>query len=105
MVHGPGLSILFIGSTALTVILLHRAAPRNRSLIWILLGWLLLQGILAWQGFFLETSGLPPRMLLAIGPPLLCLVILMILPSSRNWLRRFDLRALTLLHIVRIPVE
>lgn len=100
-----GLSILFIGCTALAIFLFLRAVPHVRTVLWILLTWAALQGALAASGFFTTTDTLPPRMLIAIGPPFLLIVLLLAIPSGKAWIDRTDLRTLTLLHIVRVPVE
>nr|MDQ3101968.1 hypothetical protein [Bacteroidota bacterium] len=43
--------------------------------------------------------------LLAIGPPLLSIFLLLFFGGGKEWLKSMDLRKLTLLHIVRVPVE
>lgn len=97
--------MLFIGSTALVVFLLLRAFDRVARLAVIIISWVLLQGILASTGFFTVTDTLPPRMVAAIGPPLLAILLISITRSGRVWMERAELRVLTILHIVRIPVE
>jgi hypothetical protein len=101
----PELPVLFIGSTALVVFLLLRAFDRVARLAVIIISWVLLQGILASTGFFTVTDTLPPRMVAAIGPPLLAILLISITRSGRVWMERAELRVLTILHIVRIPVE
>jgi hypothetical protein len=104
-VFGPYLSILFIGATAVTVFYLLRSAAKVGLLSGVLLAWLVVQAVLAETGFFLDTLSMPPRMLAAIGPPLLTLLVLLALPAGRGWLCHLDLRMLTMLHVVRVPVE
>jgi hypothetical protein len=101
----PELPVLFIGSTALVVFLLLRAFDRVAMLALILTVWVLLQGLLASMGFFTVTDTLPPRMIAAIGPPLLAILLISVTRSGRAWMDRSDLRVLTILNIVRIPVE
>lgn len=100
------LPILFGLTTLLTLVLFLRAFTQQRNLALILcVLWLLAQGILSWNGFYLNTFTMPPRFGLMIAPPILCLLILFILPKGRKFLLSMDLRALHALHVVRIPVE
>jgi hypothetical protein len=98
-------SLVFIVSTGLALALFVRAAPRRPIVAGILIAWALLQLAIAWTGFYTVTHTLPPRFVLAIGPPLLTILLFTALPSGRAWLASFDLRAVTLLHVVRLPVE
>ncbi len=67
--------------------------------------WVLLQGVVATMGFYEDTEGIPPRMSVAIGPPLLTILLLFVLPAGRRWSYRLDMRTLIMLHVVRVPVE
>ena len=71
-----------------------------------LLLWLLLQAALARNGFYAITNTLPPRFALVVGPPLAlwgrAICYSLGPPFSRTRLR---LGSLTLLHVVRVPVE
>lgn len=74
-------------------------------LLFIGLLWLFLQGIVAFSGFYTVTNTLPPRFLLLVGPPLLFIILLFILPAGRKFLDGLDPKWLVALHIVRVPVE
>jgi hypothetical protein len=93
--------------TTLTTLLLFIWAvkPAYRfKLMLVLLAWLLLQGLFAFNGFFLVTDGTRPRFVFAVLPPVLLIVFLMVF----RWKRiadTFNAERLTYLHIVRIPVE
>lgn len=91
--------------TVLAAIYLFVKASASRWLVILLLGWLVLTGALAWMGFFQVTDTLPPRFLIAVLPPLICLTILFSTSKGRAWLDQFDLKTLTLLQTMRIPVE
>lgn len=91
--------------TVLAAIYLFVKASASRWLVFVLLGWLVLTGALAWMGFFQVTDTLPPRFLIAVLPPLICLTILFSTSKGRAWLDQFDLKTLTLLQTMRIPVE
>jgi len=99
------LPLTFIASAALAAMLLSRATRAKRAIAMVSFVWLALQGAFAASGFYLELDGLPPRVALALAPPVLFIIALFIAPQGRAWMDSLDLRALVLLHIVRIPVE
>jgi hypothetical protein len=67
--------------------------------------WMFLQEQLSTRGFYLKTDTMPPRFMFAVVPMFLLIAALMILPMTRNFLAQLPLLPLTLLHIVRVPVE
>ncbi|WP_295129095.1 hypothetical protein [uncultured Chitinophaga sp.] len=94
-------SLLFIATTLLAVYLFYRAANFHRPVVILLIAWLLLQAGVAFTGFYENTAVMPPRFLLLVLPPLAAVIYLLV----SSYKSRFSLAALTLLHIVRIPVE
>ena len=94
----------FAAATALTVLLMRFVSGSRRVLI-LLCGWIAVQTLMANSGFYIVTGTLPPRMALAVGPPMVLIAGLFLTRSGRAFLDRLDLRWLTLLHTVRIPVE
>jgi hypothetical protein len=86
----------FLLTTIFTVWLFYRAAPKSIKLV---AGWLLLQAGLTLAGFYLKTTGTPPRFALLIVPPVLLIIITIFRKGTYN------LQNLTLIHVVRIPVE
>lgn len=97
--------LVFTATTALTFFFLYRATQPSRSAVAVLVLWLIVQGILASNGFYLVTDTIPPRFLLAIAAPLITVLLLFLLPAGRRWVDRCSMRGLTWLHVVRIPVE
>ena len=77
--------------------------PVHKSIYPIIIIWTVLQGILGWQGFYRDFDAWPPRFLLAIGPPNLLTLYLLI--RHQRVLCALPLRLLTFIHIIRIPVE
>ncbi|WP_273566979.1 hypothetical protein [Maribacter halichondriae] len=67
--------------------------------------WLALHGLLAYFGFYQNLEAVPPRIFLAFAPTLLLIIALFATSSGRKWMNDLDLKTLTLLHGVRIPVE
>ncbi len=71
----------------------------------ILLLWLAVTGVLAYRGFFTDTSGMPPKFALAVAPAILFIIALLVTKKGQTFVDSLDIRKLTLLHIIRIPVE
>lgn len=89
----------------MTVLLFYRAARYSKTVLRILTVWLVVQGIIALTGFYTFTDTLPPRFILLAGPALLLIVLLFCTRQGRAFIDGLDLQTLTLLHIIRIPVE
>jgi hypothetical protein len=83
----------------------YRASPRSGS---VLLG-LLVLGIcqlgLAASGFYEDTSTVPPRFLLAVLPSFALLGYGLFSGRGKQYSRSLDVRWLTALSVVRVPVE
>jgi hypothetical protein len=105
-------SIVFILTTFLTVgflLTFLRAvsldtAP-SRLLVFVLAFWIPLTGIAAAAGFYQRTDLMPPRLMLFGVLPALILIFAYFVFFRSRLIDRLPLRLLTLLHIVRIPVE
>ena len=68
--------------------------------------WLILQMILSFFNFYnSDTLSFPPRFLLLTLPPLLTILILFFTQAGKKFIDSLPLVYLTLLNIVRIPVE
>ncbi len=103
--------IIFILTTFLTVgIFLYAIGKagtdklKGKLLFGFVLVWLVIQGVLAYTGFFQEFDKLPPRTF-ALGPLPFFLVTIAYLVFARKFLESMPLAALTLIHTIRIPVE
>lgn len=99
------LSATFVVVAGLTVWLFFEAAHRSRRTLLVLLAWLALQGAVGLSGFYTVTNSLPPRLALLLGPPLLAIGLLLATAAGRRYLAALRPDVLTLLHVVRIPVE
>lgn len=67
--------------------------------------WLIFQVVVAMSGFYQVTGIFPPRIVLFAVLPALLLIIAYFLFFRSTFIERLPLRALTLLHIIRVPVE
>lgn len=98
-------TVVFILTTLLTLFFLYKASGNSNKVIAILGGWLLLQAFISYSLFYTVTLTLPPRFLLLIGPPLLLILFLFLSKSGKKFIDTFNIKLLTYLHVVRVPVE
>ena len=105
-------SIVFIITTLITVWLFLRSIPRSlgdklpaRLLIFLFPFWLLLQGVLSIGDFYHNTDTFPPRVFAFGVLPVLLLIAVYFIFFRKDLVDGLSLKALTLLHVVRIPVE
>lgn len=98
------LAALFAAIVIATWLMLYRAisAPKLHWLL--LLGWMPLQMLLSANGFYLDTTSLPPHFALAIGPPVIFITYLAVF-RRKMLVETSSLKHLTLLHTIRIAVE
>jgi hypothetical protein len=99
------ISIIFILTTLLTVYLFYKASHHSKTAIIVILFWLILQTVLGLTGFYSITDTIPPRIIFLGLPPLVIIISLFITKKGKTFLEGLDLKLLTILHVVRIPVE
>lgn len=99
------IKLIFILSTIFSVLMLYKAGNYSKSIILITLSWLALQAVVSLSGFYTVTSTIPPRFALLVFPPVILIAVSFLTRKGRNILDGFSLKTLTLLHLVRIPVE
>ncbi|WP_299529157.1 hypothetical protein [Ulvibacterium sp.] len=94
----------FTLTTIASVWLFFKASGNRRVVLFILI-WGSLVGILGLNGFYLEQDTIPPRFVFLLGPVLLFVLLLPITKKGKRFMENLDLKWLTLVHVVRIPVE
>jgi hypothetical protein len=99
------IDVVFILTALLTAFLLYKATAYSKLVIIITLLWLILQAAVSLTGFYTVTNSIPPRFALLLLPPVLLIVILFFTRKGRSVIDDFNVPLLTLLNIVRIPVE
>ena len=113
MVPVPGyVSAVFILTTFASIGFLLRAAktagirslPTN-ILVFVLPLWIFFQAILSLGGFYQDVSAMPPPMVLTGVAPAVLLIVIYFLFFRTQFIERLPLSVLTLVHVVRIPVE
>ncbi|RWX02522.1 hypothetical protein [Flavobacterium cerinum] len=98
-------AILFTCTVLLTCFIFYRAANTSKTFFAVSGVWLLLQGFIALTGFYTNTQTIPPRFVLLIGVPLLFILLLFVTKNGRQYIDNLEPKYLTLLHVVRVPVE
>ena len=99
------ISIVFGLTTLLTVGLFYKATNNSKLTLVILLIWLAVQAVIGLSGFYTVTDTIPPRFLLLVVPPILLIIGLFTTSSGRQYIDSLDIKTLTILHTIRIPVE
>ncbi|RYZ23082.1 MAG: hypothetical protein EOO16_06420 [Chitinophagaceae bacterium] len=89
----------------LTLLALAKAARFERRFLLSLLIWTVLQAAISVTGFYTHFAGTPPRMLALVLPPLATMLLALATARGRAFLDHLDTVKLTLLHVVRVPVE
>jgi hypothetical protein len=105
-------SITFILTTFLTVGFLLYGVRRSvldtvpaKIFIGVIAFWLLFQAVMAMGGFYTPNGSFPPRIVLFGIFPALLLIAAYFVFFRNIFVERLPLSILTLLHIIRIPVE
>lgn len=99
-------NIVFILTTFLTIYFFHKATTQNSKMVLLIIFiWITLQGVLSFNGFYQITDTIPPRFILMAVPPMLFILFLLISRKGKNFIDSLDTKTLTLLHIIRVPVE
>lgn len=105
------LSVLFIAVAILTLFLFlssisdPKEGLRSRVFMIILI-WACIHSYVAYTGFYGENiDAMPPRLALILLPTIIFFLVLFFSGWGKRFLDMLDLRSLTMISIVRIPVE
>jgi hypothetical protein len=98
-------SLIFGLTTLITAVLFYRAANYSKATLLIISVWLVIQSAIGLSGFYTVTDKIPPRFLLTILPPILFIILLFMTSKGRKYIDRLDIKTLTILQMIRIPVE
>jgi len=97
--------IVFVIATLATVFFLYLASGKSKIVLVFSFLWLLVQGLISYTGFYEITDTFPPRFALLLLPPVVLITWLFNADKGRAFIKNFDVKWLTYLHLVRIPVE
>lgn len=105
-------TVAFVLTTLLTVGFLFRSfrdirpAGYASGLITFLVPfWMIMTGLLATAGFYQRFEYLPPRVVTFAVLPANLLILLFFIFFRASFIEKLSLRVLTLIHVIRIPVE
>ncbi len=105
-------SVVFMITTFVTVgiflFAVRSTAQRStfgKSVLFVVPFWMIFQFVVGSSGFFQNTSALPPRLFVFGLAPALALMALAFLFARESFVSAFPLALITILHVIRIPVE
>jgi hypothetical protein len=109
----PGyISIVFILTTFATLAFFLQAIRaagldrlHSKILLFLLPLWIFFQAALALGGFYLDAGSRPPRIMLFGVLPTVLLILSYFVFFRTSFIDRLPLGTLTLLHVIRVPVE
>ncbi|MGV3595796.1 MAG: hypothetical protein ACO1NK_11130 [Sediminibacterium sp.] len=95
----------FVATVLLTCYFLIKAAHGNRILASLLIIWMVGQSVVAITGFYTNMQTIPPRFMAMLLPPVTLILIMFATRKGQNFIDLLRPDQLSLLHIVRVPVE
>ena len=99
------ISIIFVLTTFFSVWLFYKASSNSKIVLIILLVWLAIQAKISLSGFYKVADTFPLRILLLMIPPVLVILSLFITIKGRQFIDSLNIKSLTFLHVIRVPVE
>lgn len=99
------LKVFFIITAFVTVLQFYRAANKSKPFLILILVWMVIQFVLVQTGFYDNPDAFPPRLMFQLVPTLVFILIQFFTVRGRNFIDQLNIKQLTLLHTVRIPVE
>jgi hypothetical protein len=99
------IAAVFLLTFFLSVFFFYKAANASKIALLIIGAWAILQTILGLAGFYRTANTIPPRLPVLILPPVIFIVVLFNTEKGKSFIDSLNLKWLTILHIVRIPVE
>jgi hypothetical protein len=97
--------LLFLITCASTAWFFYRAANNSHLVLGILLSWAIIQCVISLTGFYQNWDAIPPRFIFLVVPWLILIIILFNLKRGQEFIDTLKIEWLTILHVVRIPVE
>jgi len=99
------ISLLFLITAVATIVLFYYANSKPKLIAVIIVLWSAIHSVLAFNGFYQNTSAFPPRFGLVLLPTTL-LIIYGLLPKQQQWfIENRNIKISTFLHSIRVPVE
>jgi len=105
-------TVVFVLTTLLTVGFVFRSLRNIRPaglasglLTFAIPFWMIMSGLLAMSGFYKQFQSFPPRVIIFAVLPSYLFILLYFLFFRAAFVEKLSIKTLTLLHVVRIPVE
>ncbi len=98
-------ALAFILITITTIFIFYRASRKNSKTLYVIFVYLFIQGILAYFGFYNTEPINPLKIPLVVAPSFILMFYILFSGSGKKFVQSLDLKVLTLLHTIRIPVE
>lgn len=103
------ISIYVYGAFGLIVFALltifYLASQKSKSFIYVTSGWILFQSILSLSNFYIQKNIPIPRFPFLIVPGVAFIIFLFNTKKGKLFIDSLNLKLLTLIHIIRIPIE
>lgn len=97
--------LLFILTALLSIWLFAKATHYSKTFLVLIGAWIVFQSVLGIRGFYSVPAKMATRFPLLFGPMLLFIILLFVTAKGRDFIDGLDLKALTIFHIIRLPVE
>ncbi len=97
--------VVFIFTVLITLGFFYRATNNSRTVLMLAAAWIVLQSSITLSLFYTKTNAFPPRFFFLVVPLALTIILLFVTKKGRAWVDTMELKWLTALHVVRIPVE
>jgi hypothetical protein len=98
------ITLLFGITIIATLYGFYKASLSKKALTGILI-WMTLVGIIGYSGFYNVQNKIPPRFIFLVGPGILFVIFYFLSKKGEKASRTYQIKWLTLLHTIRIPVE
>lgn len=99
------ISLVFGITFLIAIALFYKATHWSKTVLAILIVWIIMQSIISLNGFYKTENTLPPRFALLLMPPIVLIMLLFITQKGRTFIDGLDIKLLTIIHSIRIPVE
>jgi hypothetical protein len=99
------LKVVFVIITLLTVFQFYKASQYTKSFLLVVSILAIIQMGLALRGFYENATALPPRFIFLLMPAVIIMIYLFFSKKGKSFLDSLDIKQLSFLHTIRIPVE
>lgn len=99
------INLAFIAITFITVFVFYKATNNAAKFLIGIMLWLLLQALLGLNNFYTGVNQQPQRFALLMVPAIIAIILLLITKKGSQFVNSINIKILTLLHIIRVPVE